>query len=128
MSLKCTMQSLPRQESKKRVMNNVVKLYDDDLDSYEETNDEGDLNQKEGRKHFKITGVEDNELLEWLKSKNFNKAKKLINDIKADTNNVEVRSGEKKVFNNLEKLINDTSSNKVKKDSAIKRLKIHTRI
>ena len=122
------MQSLPRQESKKRVMNNVVKLYDDDLDSYEETNDEGDLNQKERRKHFKITGVEDNELLEWLKSKNFNKAKKLINDIKADTNNVEVRSGEKKVFNNLEKLINDTSSNKVKKDSAIKRLKIHTRI
>ena len=104
-------------------MNNVVKLYDDDLDSYEETNDEGDLNQKEGRKHFKITGVEDNELLEWLKSKNFNKAKKLIN-----TNNVEVRSGDKKVFNNLEKLINDTSSNKVKKDSAIKRLKIHTRI
>ena len=122
------MQSLPRQESKKRVMNNVVKLYDDDLDSYEETNDEGDLNQIEGRKHFKITGVEDNELLEWLKSKNFNKAKKLINDIKADTNNVEVRSGDKKVFNNLEKLINDTSSNKVKKDSAIKRLKIHTRI
>ena len=122
------MQSLPRQESKKRVMNNVVKLYDDDLDSYEETNDEGDLNQIEGRKHFKITGVEDNELLEWLKSKNFNKAKKLIKDIKADTNNVEVRSGEKKVFNNLEKLINDTSSNKVKKDSAIKRLKIHTRI
>ena len=104
-------------------MNNVVKLYDDDLDSYEETNDEGDLNEKEGRKHFKITGVEDNELLEWLKSKNFNKAKKLIN-----TNNVEVRSGDKKVFNNLEKLINDTSSNKVKKDSAIKRLKIHTRI
>ena len=122
------MQSLPRQESKKRVMNNVVKLYDDDLDSYEETNDEGDLNQIEGRKHFKITGVEDNELLELLKSKNFNKAKKLIKDIKADTNNVEVRSGERKVFNNLEKLINDTSSNKVKKDSAIKRLKIHTPI
>ena len=107
-------------------MNNVVKLYDDDLDSCEETNDEGDLNEKEGCKNFKITGVEDNELPEWLKSKNFNKAKKLINDIKADANNVEVSSGDKKVFHNLEKLINDTCSNKVKKDSAIKRLKIHT--
>ena len=42
------MESLLRQNSKKRVMNNVEKLNDNYFDSYQETYDEGDLNEKEG--------------------------------------------------------------------------------
>ena len=41
----------------------------------------------------------------WLHSKNdFKKAIQLIEDIRADTNNVKSNSGDKKVFNNLDKL------------------------
>ena len=65
-NLKCTIESLLRQNSKKRVMNNVVKLYDNYFNSDEETNDEGDLNEKEGNdpKQFKITRMGDNKLPE----------------------------------------------------------------
>ena len=60
----------------------------------------------------------------WVNSKNdFNEATKLINDIRADTNNVKPSFGDKTVFNDLEKLINDISNNKVKKEGAIKRMK-----
>ena len=46
-------------------------------------------------------------LPKWLHSKNdFKEAIKLIEDIRADTNNVKL-SGNKNVFNNLDKLIND---------------------
>ena len=38
-------------------MNNVVRLYNNYFDSFEETYDEGDLNEKEGRNQFKITGM-----------------------------------------------------------------------
>ena len=59
-----------------------------------------------------------------MSSKNdFNEAAKLINDIRDDTKNVKPGSGDKKVFDDLEKLINDISNNKVKKESAIKRMK-----
>ena len=52
-------------------------------------------------------------LPKWLSSKNdFNKAIKLIEDIRANTNNVKSSSGNKKVFNNLDKLINDIKSKK----------------
>ena len=62
-------------------MNDVVKLYDNYFDSYEETYDEEDLNEK-NPKQFKITGVGDTQLSEWSKSKNdFNEAKKLVGDI-----------------------------------------------
>ena len=47
-------------------------------------------------------------LPKWLHSKNdFKAAIKLIEDIKADINNVKSSFGNKKVFNNLNKLIND---------------------
>ena len=47
-------------------------------------------------------------LPKWLRSKNdFNEARKLINDIGADTNKVKSSSGEEKVFNDLNGLIND---------------------
>ena len=50
-------------------MNNVVKLYNKYFDLYEETYDEEDLNEKEGRdpKQLKIIVVGDNKLPEWLK-------------------------------------------------------------
>ena len=57
-----------------------------------------------------------------MSSKNdFNEAKRLINDIRADTNNVKPSSNNKFFFNYLDKLINDISNNK-KKESAIKRM------
>ena len=47
-------------------------------------------------------------LPEWLSSRNdFNEAIKLIENIRADTNNVTSSSGDKKVFNDLNELIND---------------------
>ena len=96
------------------------------FDSYKETYDEENLNEKEERdpKQFKITGIEDNMLPKWLESRNnLNEAKNLINDIRTDINNVEVSYKDKKVFNDLNKLITDISNNKVKKQNAIKRLK-----
>ena len=102
-----------------------MKLYNNYFDSYEETYDEEDLNDKEGhgRKQFKITGVGDNKLPEWLKSKNyFHGAKKLSNDIRIDMSNVKVGYKDKKVFNDLNWLITDISNNKVKKEDAIKKL------
>ena len=54
------------------------------------------------------------ELPKWLHSKNdFKKAIKLIEDIRADTNN-DKSSGDKKVFNNLDKLINGIKNYKKK--------------
>ena len=52
-------------------------------------------------------------LPKWLRSKNdFNEARKLINDIGADTNKVKSSSGEEKVFNELNGLINDIQNKK----------------
>ena len=107
-------------------MNNAVELFDNYFDSHEETYDKGDLNEKEGwdTKQFKIIGVEDNKLLEWLESKNvFNEAKKLINDIRIDMSNVKVGYKDNKFFNDLKRLITDKSNNKVKKENATERLK-----
>ena len=104
-------------------MNNVVRLYNNYFDSFEETYDEGDLNEKEGRNQFKITGMGVNKLPEWLKSKNdFNEAKKLVGDIRIDMSHVKVGYKDKNVFNDLNRLITDISNNKVKKEDAIKRL------
>ena len=48
-----------------------------------------------------------------LRSKNrLKKAIKLIEDIRADTNNVKSSSGDKNVFNNLDKLINAIKNKK----------------
>ena len=104
-------------------MNNVVRLYNNYFDSFEETYDEGDLNEKEGRNQFKITGMGVNKLPEWLKSKNdFNEAKKLVGDIRIDMSHVKVGYKDKKVFNDLNRLITDISNNKVKKEEALKSL------
>ena len=59
-----------------------------------------------------------------MSSKNdFNKAIKLIEDIRADTNNVKSSSGNKKVFNDLDELINDTKNKKTTRKSAIKKIR-----
>ena len=71
------------------------------------------------RKNFKLRDKKDEEpklttLPKWLSSKNdFNKAIYLIEDIRANTNNVKSISGnKKKVFNDLDKLINDIKNKK----------------
>ena len=60
----------------------------------------------------------------WFHSKNdFKKAIKLIEDIRADTNNVKSSSGDKKVFNNLDKLINDIKNKKTTRKNTIEKIK-----
>ena len=74
---------------------------------------------KKSKLDEKTKGLKLIALPEWLSSKNdFNEATKLINNIRADTNNVKPSSGEKKVFNDLE-----GKKRKKKKKSAIKRMK-----
>ena len=64
------------------------------------------------------------ELPKWLHSRNdFKKAIKLIEDIRADTNNVKSSSGNKKVFNNLDKLINDIKNKKTTRKNTIEKIK-----
>ena len=64
------------------------------------------------------------ELPKWLSSKNdFNEARKLINDIGADTNKVKSSSGDEKVFNDLNGLINDIQNKKTTRKSAIKKIR-----
>ena len=69
-------------------------------------NKESKLDEK--TKELKLTA-----LPEWLSSKNdFNEARKLINDIRADTNKFKSKSGDEKVFNDLSGLINDIKNKK----------------
>ena len=78
-------------------------------------NKESKLDEK--TKELKLT-----ELTECLSSKNdFNEARKLINDIRADKNEVKSSSGDEKVFNDLNRLINDIKNKKTTKKSAIKK-------
>ena len=59
-----------------------------------------------------------------LHSKNdFKRAKKLTEDIRADTNNVKSSSGDKKVFNNLDKLINDIKNKETTRKNTIEKIK-----
>ena len=76
---------------------------------------------KEGNKdeESKLTA-----LPKWLRSKNdFKEEIKLIEDIKADVNNVKSSSGNKKVFNNLDKLINDIKNKKTTRKNSIEKIK-----
>ena len=59
-----------------------------------------------------------------MRSRNdFNEARKLINDIGADTNKVKSISGNEKVFNDLNGLINDIQNKKNKRENVIKKIK-----
>ena len=120
---------------KERIIKNVDKLYEKYYNAYKSDYDTAaELNEAKKKKFdYKqfISGNRADEELKldeeikdlkltalpkWLSSKNdFNEVAKLINDIRADTNNVKPGSGDKKVFNDLEKLIYEMSNNKVKK-------------
>ena len=120
---------------KERIIKNVDKLYEKYYNAYKSDYDIADELNEAKKKKFDykqfISGNQADEELKldeeikdlkltalpkWLSSKNdFNEVTKLINDIRADTNNVKPGSGDKKVFNDLEKLIYEMSNNKVKK-------------
>ena len=60
----------------------------------------------------------------WLHTKNdFKKAIKLIEDIRADTNNIKSGPGNKKVFNNFDKLINDMKNKQTTRKNTIEKIK-----
>ena len=124
-------------------MKNIDKLYKNYYNAYKsdyDTNDEltedkkkrigykrfelDDMIRKESKPDEKTKELKSTELPKWLKSKNdFNKARKLINNIKADTNRVRSSSGGEKVFNDLNKLINNIQNNKIKRKDAVERIK-----
>ena len=79
-------------------------------------NKESKLDEK--TKELKLTA-----LPEWLSSKNdFNEARKLIKDIRADTNKFRSSSANEKVFNDLNGLINDIKNKKTTRKSTIKKI------
>lgn len=84
-------------------MNNVIQLYNNYF-YFHKKNQDNDENLKKKLKNeldpkqFKMTDEKNKivELPEWLKSKNyFNKAVKLINDVRPDINNVKLSSDKK---------------------------------
>ena len=83
----------------------------------EEINKESKLDEK--TKELKLT-----ELPKLLGFKtDFNEARKLINNIRADTNKVKSSSGDEKVFNDLNGLINDIQNKKTTRKSNIKKIR-----
>ena len=103
---------------------NVYKSdYDTDDELKEAKKKEFDYKQFELgdkiNKELKLTA-----LPKWLSSNNdFNEARKLIKDIRADTNKDKSNSGDEKVFNDLNGLINDIENKKTTRKSAIKKAK-----
>ena len=84
-------------------MNNVIQLYNNYF-YFHKKNQDNDENLKKKLKNeldpkqFKMNDEKNKivELPEWLKSKNyFNKAVKLINDVRPDINNVKLSSDKK---------------------------------
>ena len=110
------------QQRKNKVINDVLKLYNNYFDSYQKTfnktNQTFDKTTLEriNPYQFKIEVL----LPEWLEPKNdFNEEKKLIDDIEFDINKVKASKENKKVFNDLNKVIIDINSNTVKKEDAV---------
>ena len=137
----------PEMQLKKgRIMKNVDELYEKYYNDYKNGFDNDDELREAKKKKFdykqfelfdktdkklKLDGEtkkdEESKLTElpkWLHSKNdFKKAIKLIEDIRADTNNVKSSSGDKKVFNNLDKLINDIKNKETTRKNTIEKIK-----
>ena len=58
----------------------------------------------------------------WLSSKNdFNEAIKLIEDFRANTNNVKSSSDDEKVFNDLDQLTKDIKNKKTTRESTFRK-------
>ena len=122
-------------------MKNVDELYEKYYNAYKNDYDADELSEpkkkKIDRKQLELFDKTDKKLTldgetkndeeskltalpKYLRSKNdLKEAVKLIQDIRADTNNVKSTSGDKNVFNNFDKLINDikktTRKNTIKK-------------
>ena len=123
-------------------MKNVDELYKNYYNAYKSdsnTNDEltEDKKKKYDQKQFEIDDIinkeskldektKELELIElpkWLRSKNnFNEARKLINNIRANTNRDRSSSGNEKVFNDLNELINDIQNKKIERKRGIKKI------
>ena len=124
-------------------MKNVAKLYEKYYNAYKNDYDNDDelsegKKKKFDYKQFELFDKKDKKsklggktkideesnltaLPKWLHSKNdFKEAIKLIEDIRADTNNVKSNC-DKKVFNDLNELINNIKNNKTTKKSTIKK-------
>ena len=115
-------------------MKNIEKFYEKYYDAYKSDYDANDELNETKKKKFDYTEFElvdktceESKLTalpKWLSSKNnFNEAIKLIEDIRADRNNVKSSSGDKKVFNDLNGLINDIKNKKTTRKSTIKKIK-----
>ena len=133
------------QLKKERIMKNVDELYEKYYNAYKNDFDNDELietkKKKIDYKQFELCDKTDKKLTldgetkkdeesklialpKWLHSRNdFKKAIKLIEDIRADTNNVKSSSGNKKVFNNLDKLINDIKSKKTTRKNTTEKIK-----
>ena len=134
------------QLKKERIMENVDELYEKYYNVYKNDFDNDDelseaKKKKFDYKQFELFNKTDKkltldgetkkdeeskltELPKRLHSKNdFKRAKKLTEDIRADTNNVKSSSGNKKVFNNLDKLINDIKNKKTTRNNTIEKIK-----
>ena len=125
------------QLKKERIMKNVDELYEKYYNAYKNDYDADELSEpkkkKIDRKQLELFDKTDKKLTldgetkndeeskltalpKYLRSKNdLKEAVKLIQDIRADTNNVKSTSGDKNVFNNFDKLINDIKKNYKKK-------------
>ena len=128
------------QLKKERIMKNFDELYGKYYNAYRNDTDELSEAEKKkiGYKQFEVFDKTDKKLTldgetkkdeeskltalpKWLHSKNdFKKTIKLIEDIRADTNNVK-SNGNKKVFNNLDNLINDIKSRKLQEKVPLKK-------
>ena len=130
------------QLKKERIMKNFDELYGKYYNAYRNDTDELSEAEKKkiGYKQFEIFDKTDKKLTldgetkkdeeskltalpKWLHSKNdFKKTIKLIEDIRADTNNVK-SNGNKKVSNDLNELINNIKNNKTTRKSTIKKIR-----
>ena len=133
------------QLKKERIKKNVDELYEKYYNAWKNDYDNDELNEgkkkKFGYRKFKLFNKTDKKskldgetrkdeepkltaLPKWLRSKNdFKEAIKLIEDIRADTNNVKSSSGDKKVFNNSDKFINDIKNKKSTRKNTIEKIK-----
>ena len=134
------------QLKKERIKKNVDELYEKYYNAYKNDYDNDDelsegKKKKFDYKQFELFDKKDKKLKldgktkkdeesnltalpKWLPSKNdFKEAIKLIEDIRADTNNVKSSSGDKKVFNNSDKFINDIKNKKSTRKNTIEKIK-----
>ena len=110
------------QQRQKRVINNVLALYNSYFDSYKKTfnetrNETFNKTTLDEIKTYDPYRFKRSSLLpEWLEARNdFNEAKRLNHDIRIDMNKVKASKEDKKLFNYLSRLMTGINNNKAKK-------------